>query len=143
MNNAFDFCSFFKAIFSSRSQIPFGNGCSLEVPLPAFPRIPGRASNPAVYPAVAKSNFADKDVPKWNLGTRVRRTNVLAESPGYGTESFQDSQNKGLQAISNCSYLYMGNDKHKICNASENKRCIQGNARKGINRNPMIRKALS
>ncbi len=55
----------------TRAEIPFGNGLSLEVPLPAFPRVPGHLSNPAAYPAVAKSNFANKDVPKWNLGTRV------------------------------------------------------------------------
>ena len=52
-------------------QIPFRNGRSLEVPLPAFPRIPERVSTPAAYPAVAKSNFANKDVPKWNLGTSL------------------------------------------------------------------------
>ncbi len=57
--------------FSSRSQIPFVNGLSLEVPLPAFPRVPGRVSNPAPYPAVAKYNFANKSVPKWNLGTSL------------------------------------------------------------------------
>ena len=62
--------------YISRSQVVLGNGLSLEVVLPASSRIPGRLSNQGNYPKVAKCNFADKDVPKWNLGTSLKiRTN--------------------------------------------------------------------
>ena len=59
------------AYFTYRSQVTLGNGLFLEVALPAFPRIPGRISNPAAYPAVAKYHLAGTGVPKWNLGTRL------------------------------------------------------------------------
>lgn len=57
-------------VLASRSQIPFGNGLSLEVPVPSVSRIPFCAPISGVCAEAAKSNFADKCVPKWNLETR-------------------------------------------------------------------------
>lgn len=59
----------YTAIFSARSQFGLWNPRSLEVTLPAFSSVSGRLSYQRDYSEAAKSNFAGRGVPKWNLGT--------------------------------------------------------------------------
>ena len=55
--------------YISRSQVVLGNGSVLEVLLPVSRRAPSWICVWQIAPEVAKYNFAEKCVPKCNLGT--------------------------------------------------------------------------